>query len=141
MPGGTTGTGLGNYAIAYVNGQLTVTPATLTITANNQSETYGIDTPYAGPTAALGNTAFTVTSGQLFNGDWVNSVTLFTNPTLSSSSHYNAGTWPITPERRNLLVRIEQQLRHHLCQRPHRLYRRPAGDRHHRRIGPANQGL
>ena len=43
--------------------------------------------------------AFTVTSGQLFtaNGDSVTSVTLFTNPTLSTSSHYNAGTWTITP--------------------------------------------
>ena len=38
-----------------------------------------------------------MTSGQLFNGDSVTSVTLSTNATLSSSSHYNAGTWPITP--------------------------------------------
>ncbi len=43
------------------------------------------------------NPDFTVSSGQLFNGDWVSTVTLFTNPTLSTSSHYNAGTWTITP--------------------------------------------
>src|SRR5208283_2990513 len=31
----------GNYTIGYVNGALTVTPAALTITANNQNKTYG----------------------------------------------------------------------------------------------------
>jgi len=95
-----------NYVIdqTFNPGILTVTPAPLTITASDQSEVYGTDTPYAGPGAALDaamdfhqTEAFTVTSGQLFNGDSVTSVTLFTNPTLSSSSHYNAGTWPITP--------------------------------------------
>src|SRR5271157_5416957 len=91
-----------NYVInqTFNSGTLTVTPAPLTITASDQSEVYGTDTPYAGPGAALGNDPlpdFTVTSGQLFNGDKVTSVTLFTNPTLSASSHYNAGTWPITP--------------------------------------------
>src|SRR5271166_5558010 len=95
-----------NYVIdqTFNPGILTVTPAPLTITASDQSEVYGTDTPYAGPGAALDaamdfhqTEAFTVTSVQLFNGDSVTSVTLFTNPTLSSSSHYNAGTWPITP--------------------------------------------
>ena len=90
-----------NYTInptLFVPGTLTITPAPLTITASNQSPTkgYGFDTPNAGPKAALGTTAFTPT-GQLFNGDWVASVTLSTNDTLSSSSHYNAGTWTITP--------------------------------------------
>lgn len=36
----TAGTA-GNYAITYVNGTLTITPAPLTITANNASKTYG----------------------------------------------------------------------------------------------------
>src|SRR5271157_5243671 len=84
-----------NYVIdqTFNPGILTVTPAPLTITASDQSEVYGTDTPYAGPGAALDaamhfhqTEAFTVTSGQLFNGDSVTSVTLFTNPTLSSSS-------------------------------------------------------
>ena len=126
-----------NYVIdqTFNPGILTITPAPLTITASNQSEIYGTDTPNAGPNAALDTRrTFTVSSGQLFNGDSVASVTLFTNATLSSSSHYNAGTWTHHPQRRNLLARIEQQLRHHLCQRPHRLYRRPAAARHDRAI-------
>ena len=79
-------------------GMLTITPAPLTITAGNQNWTYGFDAPNAGPTAPLGiKDVFTVSFGQLYNGDKVGSVTLSTNATLSSSSHYNAGTWPITP--------------------------------------------
>src|SRR5262249_54589327 len=34
-----------NYVIAYVNGTLTVTPAVLTITANNQTRAYGVANP------------------------------------------------------------------------------------------------
>ena len=41
MPSAATGTGLSNYTISYVNGTLTVNPAALTITANNDSKTYG----------------------------------------------------------------------------------------------------
>ena len=36
-----TGTGLSNYIITYVTGTLTVNPASLTITANNDSKIYG----------------------------------------------------------------------------------------------------
>ena len=36
-----TGSGLGNYSITYVAGNLTVNPAPLTITASPQSKTYG----------------------------------------------------------------------------------------------------
>ncbi|MCF7699913.1 filamentous hemagglutinin N-terminal domain-containing protein [Loktanella sp. M215] len=36
-----TGTGLGNYDITYVNGGLSVTPRAMTITANDQTKTYG----------------------------------------------------------------------------------------------------
>src|SRR3989442_14105522 len=35
----------GNYTIAYVNGALTVTPATLTVTANDQTKAYGAPNP------------------------------------------------------------------------------------------------
>ncbi len=56
------GSGLGNYTISYVNGQLTVNTAALTITANSTSKTYGDTVTFAG-------TEFT-TSG-LVNGDTV----------------------------------------------------------------------
>jgi len=36
-----TGSGLSNYDISYVNGSLQVTPASLTVTANDQSRLYG----------------------------------------------------------------------------------------------------
>ena len=65
VPSSAAGSGLGNYTITYVNGNLTVTPAPLTITADNMSKTYG-------QTAASTGTAFT-TSG-LLNGDSVSSV-------------------------------------------------------------------
>ena len=40
-----TGTGLTNYTISYVNGQLAVTPATLTVTAGNTNRPYGAANP------------------------------------------------------------------------------------------------
>jgi hypothetical protein len=61
------GSGLSNYTINYVSGQLTVNPAALTITASNQAKTYG-------QTASLGTTAFTTST--LFNSDSVTGVTL-----------------------------------------------------------------
>jgi hypothetical protein len=36
------GTGLGNYTIGYVNGNLHINTASLTITATNVSKTYGV---------------------------------------------------------------------------------------------------
>ena len=53
VPGVATVSDQGNYAISYVNGQLTVDPATLTITANSASKTYGTSMTFA--------TAFTYT--------------------------------------------------------------------------------
>ena len=41
VPFAAAGKGLSNYTITYVNGTLTVNPAHLTITANNDSKTYG----------------------------------------------------------------------------------------------------
>ncbi len=83
---------------------MTFTPAPLTITAGNRNWTYGTDVANAGSTFPLSiqdvlgiQDVFTVSFGQLYNGDTVGSVTLTTNATLSTSSHYNAGTWPITP--------------------------------------------
>jgi len=67
VPSASVGTGLNNYTIAYANGTLTVNPAALTITANNQTKTYGQTVTFAG-------TEFT--TGGLVNGDTVTSVTL-----------------------------------------------------------------
>jgi hypothetical protein len=67
VPGGMSGTGLGNYSIVYSSGLLTITPASLTITAQSRSKTYG-------QTVAFAGTEFT-TFG-LVNSDSVNSVTL-----------------------------------------------------------------
>ena len=45
VPSAAAGTGLSNYTIGYVSGKLVVTPASLTITANNQSRVYGQPNP------------------------------------------------------------------------------------------------
>jgi hypothetical protein len=70
-----TGTGLGNYAISYVNGTLAVNPAALTVTASNASKTYG-------QTASLTN--FT-TSGLLFS-DSVTGVSLASSGAVNTAS-------------------------------------------------------
>src|SRR5207244_478846 len=61
------GTGLANYTITYHDGQLTVDPKALDITASSRTKTYGQVVTFAG-------TEFT-TSG-LTNSDTVASVTL-----------------------------------------------------------------
>ncbi len=63
------GTRLSNYSISYVSGGLTVTPRALTITASDQSKTYG-------DTANLGSTAFSQSGLVTANGDSISSVTL-----------------------------------------------------------------
>ena len=83
IPSAAMGTGLGNYTIGYVNGTLNVTPASLAVTANNQSIAIGSALP-----------ALTFTSSALVNGDG-NSVftgALATTATSTSSS----GNYPIT---------------------------------------------
>ncbi|OYZ02754.1 MAG: hypothetical protein B7Y37_02955, partial [Sphingobacteriia bacterium 28-36-52] len=59
-----------NYDITYVNGNITVTAAPLTITADNESKVYG-----ATLSSGAGKTTFTVT-GTLQNSETVTSVTL-----------------------------------------------------------------
>ena len=61
------GTGLDNYTISYVDGELTVDPKDLTVTADNDSKTYGDTVVFAG-------TEFSTTG--LVNLDTVDSVTL-----------------------------------------------------------------
>src|SRR5262249_18169431 len=70
---------------------LTVNQAPLTITASNQTKTYG----FGGSSASLGPTAFT--SSGLQNGETIGSVTLTTNDTTSGSGNYKAGSFTITP--------------------------------------------
>jgi mucin-19 len=67
VPSAAVGTGLNNYTISYASGTLTVNPATLIITANNRTKTYGQTVTFAGTEFA--------TAG-LLNGDTVTSVTL-----------------------------------------------------------------
>jgi filamentous hemagglutinin family protein len=80
------GTGLNNYTIDYVNGWLAVTPAPLTVAANNQSKVYGT-------ALDLGTTAFT-TTGKLFNGDSINAVTL-TSAGATAAASVTGGPYSI----------------------------------------------
>ena len=68
-PSAAQGTGLANYEIAYVDGTLSVTKRSITITANDASKVYGEAVDFTG-------TEFTLTSGTLAAGDAVDSVTL-----------------------------------------------------------------
>lgn len=77
-----------DYTISYAGGQLTVTPATLTITADNQSKVYGAPVP-----------TLTASYSGLVNGDTAASLT--TPPTLSTiataSSSVAGSPYVITP--------------------------------------------
>src|SRR5205823_5879797 len=75
-----------NYTISYVDGTLTVTPASLTVTANDTSKQYGAANP-----------TFTVSYGSFVNGDTPsdlggtvtfseNGTELCTTPTLTGNS-------------------------------------------------------
>jgi hypothetical protein len=86
-PSAAVGTGLSNYTISYVNGNLTVNPAALTITANNMVKTYG--TTYTFP-----GTEFTDVG--LVNGDTVTSVTL-TSPGAAAGATVAGSPYAITP--------------------------------------------
>ena len=75
-----------NYTISYVAGTLTITPATLTITAVNATKVYG-----------SGNPSFSVTYAGFVNGD--TNTSLSTQPTITSTAVIGSsvGTYPITP--------------------------------------------
>ena len=76
---GAVGTGLGNYAISYVYGSLTVNKAPLTVTANNVSKTYGQTVTFAG-------TAFSETGLVAANGDAIMGVTESSNGVTASAT-------------------------------------------------------
>lgn len=74
------------FRLVFASGTLTITPAALTITANNFSRTYGAANP-----------SFTVSASSLFNGDTLGSVVpnlSFSTPATAGS---NVGTYAITP--------------------------------------------
>ena len=85
VPSAAVGTGLSNYTINYVNGTMTVGTNVLTISANNQTKTYGDVFTFNG-------TEFTVAGLQ--PGDSVTSVTL---TSAGSPSAASVGTYPIIP--------------------------------------------
>jgi CSLREA domain-containing protein len=78
-----------DYVITYVAGQLTVTPALLTISVDNQTKVYGAALP-----------AFTVSYAGLVNGDMPADFTAPGNqaptPTTTATPASDVGTYPIT---------------------------------------------
>ncbi len=73
-----------NYTFKYVNGSLTVTPATLTVTANNATRQYG-----------LANPALTGTITGFRNGNTASVVSGLTYKTTATQSS-NVGSYTIT---------------------------------------------
>ena len=80
-----------DYTISYVTASLTVTPAPLTITANNQTKAYGVALP-----------TLTVTYGGLVNGDTSGTFNQAPNTapsivsTATASSHVSGSPYSIT---------------------------------------------
>ena len=87
VPSSAAGSGLGNYTVSYVDGNLTVNTATLTITVDNTSKTYG-------QTITLACTAFT-TSG-LLNSDTVTSVS-FSSAGTAATAAVSGSPYTIVP--------------------------------------------
>ena len=84
-----SGADAGNYTVSQpADSAASITAAALTITATNQTKTYG-------DSNSLGTTGF-ITS-MLSGTDAVTGVTLATNASTSTSGQYNAGTWTLTP--------------------------------------------
>jgi hypothetical protein len=91
IPSAAMGSGLGNYIISYSNGTLTIIAAPLTISANSANKNYGATLNFAG-------TEFMVSSGTLYNGDKVNSVTLTSAGAAGTATVIAPGpTYPIIP--------------------------------------------
>lgn len=86
-PSAAIGSGLNNYIITYNDGQLTVLPIGLTITANNASKNYGTFKSFTG-------SEFT-TSG-LLNSDSVSSVTLNSSG-AAATANVTGSPYAITP--------------------------------------------
>jgi hypothetical protein len=81
----------GNYAITYATGSLTINPAPLTVTANDQSKTYG-------QTVVFGSGSTNFTSSGLQNGETIGTVTLAVSGNGGASTASVAGSpYTITP--------------------------------------------
>ncbi len=89
VPSAAVGTGLTNYTITYSNGTLTVNPAPLTITTNNQIKNYAATVTFAG-------TEFTTNPNPLYNSDTVTSVTL-TSAGAAATATVAGSPYPIVP--------------------------------------------
>src|SRR5207247_7400960 len=74
-----------DYTISNVAGTLTVNAATLTITADDKSKTYGAANP-----------ALTVSYSGFVNGDTAASLTTAPTVTTTALASSHAGTYPIT---------------------------------------------
>ncbi len=112
---GAAGTGLNNYAITYANGNLSVNPAPLTVTASPQSKIYG-------QTVSIGGGSTQFVPAGLQNGESVGSVTLVVNnngaaatapvsgspytitPSAATGGTFSAGNYSITYATANLTV-------------------------------------
>ena len=81
------GTGLANYAITYVDGQLTVSQALLAIAANDAVKTYG-------QAVSFDPTEFQAFG--LLNGDTVDSVTLFSAGAVATAP-VSGSPYALTP--------------------------------------------
>ncbi|MFA5040132.1 MAG: MBG domain-containing protein [Bdellovibrionales bacterium] len=80
-----TGTGVSNYNITYVNGELTVNPAPLTITVGSLSKAYN-------ETIDVNAATYNITSGTLYNGDTFTGLTLTSDGVAATAA---AGTYAI----------------------------------------------
>jgi hypothetical protein len=87
VPSTAVGSGLANYTLTYVNGGLTVNPASLTITASSRTKTVG-------QTVTFDGTEFSTTG--LLNSDSVTSVTL-TSAGAAASATVAGSPYPIVP--------------------------------------------
>jgi subtilisin-like proprotein convertase family protein len=74
-----------NYSISFVSGTLTITAATITVTADNKTNTYGAALP-----------VLTATYSGLVNSDDTNSLTALATLATTASSVSNVGVYPIT---------------------------------------------
>ena len=77
----------GDYTIGYVNGQLTVNPVALTVTANNQAKNYGSTFTFTGSEFAPAG---------LQNGETIGSVTL-ASAGAPATAHVAGSPYAITP--------------------------------------------
>jgi hypothetical protein len=79
------GTGLTNYTISYVNGQLTVSSAVLAVTANSTNRLYGATNP-----------VFTASYNGFLNGDTASVLSGTPSLTTSAATNSPAGSYTIT---------------------------------------------